>query len=293
MMITQSMRRDQHERRMKLKTAGAAFAGQIVRGTNCSRFESEIIVEKAIETFGLGQWEEPRSLQDGQIVFYAVSAEAKPGCEIDDCPKLRLVLTLIRRGSDLVVRRAHGAAALRRQQVVRIAVEAKEQGGLLTQEDLAMLLGCDVRTIRRDIHELRGQDIMVPTRGTMRDIGPGVSHRIKAVQLWLSGKEPLDVARKLNHALSSVERYIQTFCRVVYAQRRMRNILKTAMVVGISRPSAESYWDLHRDLIEKDAFYRARINEVLEVGQEHWFAVDGKKSRSRMLECPRAKEDRP
>jgi hypothetical protein len=73
----------------------------------------------------------------------------------------------------------------------------------------------------------------------------------------------------------------------------MRNILKTAMVVGISRASAESYWDLHRDLIEKDAFYRARIDEVLEVGQEHWFAVDGKKSRSRMPECPRGKEDRP
>jgi len=291
MIITQSMRRDQHERRMTLKTAGAAFAGLIVRGTNCSEFESEIIVEKAMEVFGLGQWEEPRVLQDGQIVFYAVSVDAKPGCEIDDCPKLRLVLTIIRRGADLVVRRAHGASAVRRQQMVRIATEAKEQGGLLTQEDLALLLGCDVRTIRRDIQELRKKDIIVPTRGTMRDIGPGVSHRIKAVELWLAGNEPLEVARKLNHALSSVERYIQTFCRVVYAQRRMRNILKTAMVVGISYASAQSYWNLHWELIEKDSFYRERIDEVLEVGQECWAALDGKKSHSRMLAPKGAPED--
>ncbi len=97
MIITQSMRRDQHERRMMLKTAGAAFAGLIVRGTNCSEFESEIIVEKAMEVFGLGQWEEPRVLQDGQIVFYAVSVDAKPGCEIGDCPKLRLVLKSVSR----------------------------------------------------------------------------------------------------------------------------------------------------------------------------------------------------
>jgi hypothetical protein len=267
---------------MALKTAGAAFAGQIVRGTNCSEFESEIIVEKAMEVFGLGQWEEPRVLQDGQIVFYAVTADARPGSAIDDCPKLRLVLTLIQRGADLVARRAYGASAMRRQQIIRIATEAREQGGLLTQEDLAMLLNCDVRTIRRDIQELRTQGMTVPTRGTIRDIGPGVSHRIKAVQLWLSGNEPLEVARKLNHALSSVERYIQTFCRVVYAQRRMRNILKTAMVVGISRASAQSYWHLHWDLIDKDPFYRERIDEVLEVGQEYWVALDGKKSRSRM-----------
>jgi hypothetical protein len=291
MIITQSMRRDQHERRMALKTAGAAFACEIVRGTSCTRFESEIIVEKAMEAFGLGQWEEPRVLQDGQIVFYAVTADAKPGCEIDDCPKLRLVLTLVQRGADLVVRRAHGASAMRRQQIVRMAVEAKEQGGLLTQEDLALLLGCDVRTIRRDIHKLRSQDITVPTRGTMRDIGPGVSHKIRAVQLWLSGNEPLEVARRLNHALSSIERYVQTFCRVVYAQRRLRNILKTAMVVGISRTSAESYWNLHWDLVEKDSFYRERLDEILEVGQECWTAVDGKKSRLRMLALEGTRED--
>ena len=60
---------------------------------------------------------------------------------------------------------------------MRISAEAREQGGLLTQEDLAKILMCDVRTIRRDIADLRKTDIVVPTRGTIKDIGPGVSHR--------------------------------------------------------------------------------------------------------------------
>jgi len=280
MIVSQSARRDQHERRMMCKTAGAAFAREIVRGTNCSPLESEIIVDKAMEAFGIGQWEEGRVLQDGQIVFHAVSRQARSGCPLEDCPRVRLVLTLVKRAQDLEVRRKHGAAAMRRQQIVRTAEEARDQGGLLTQEDLAMLLGCDVRTVRADIKCLREQEVVVPTRGTVQDIGPGVSHRVKAVELWLSGKEPLNVARQLNHSLSAIERYIQTFCRVVYAQRRLRNILKTAMVVGISFSSASQYWDLHWDLIEKDAFYRERLEEILEVGEGHWEEVDGKKSPS-------------
>ncbi len=290
MIVSQSVRRDQHDRRMMCKTAGAAFAEEIVRGTNCSPLESEIIVEKAMQAFGIGQWEEGRVLADGQIVFHAVSAQARPGCPLEECPRVRLALTLVLRAQDLEVRRKHGASAMRRQQIVRMAEEARDQGGLLTQEDLAMLVGCDVRTVRADIKGLREQGIVVPTRGTVQDIGPGVSHRVKAVQLWLSGKEPLEVARQLNHSLSAIERYIQTFCRVVYAQRRLRNILKTAMVVGISYSSAHQYWNLHWELIEEDAFYRERLDEILEVGEDHWEAVDGKKSPSQTDEQLDAEE---
>ena len=173
----------------------------------------------------------------------------------------------------------HGAAAKRRQQIMRMAGEAYEQGALLTQEDLALLLDSNVRTIRSDMSKLREEEqIVVPTRGTVRDIGPGVTHKHKAVQLWLSGKEALEVARQLNHSLHAVERYIQTFCRVVYAQRKMRNILKTAMVVGISVASANSYFNLHSELVNDDSFYQQRLEEVLALGESHWEAAEGKKS---------------
>ena len=67
----------------------------------------------------------------------------------------------------------------------------KDQGAYLTQEDLSKILGSDVRTIRRDIYELKKQDIIVPTRGQQKDIGPTITHREKAVKLFLEGKEPL------------------------------------------------------------------------------------------------------
>jgi ribosome-binding protein aMBF1 (putative translation factor) len=38
---------------------------------------------------------------------------------------------------------------LRQRRLMRITDQAREQGGLLSQEDLAEILMCDVRTIRR------------------------------------------------------------------------------------------------------------------------------------------------
>lgn len=277
MIVPSSSKVDQAHERLRLKNAEAAFAGQIVRGTNCSPFESQIIVEKAKEAFRIGQWAEGHVLLDGQIVFHALSAQAPPGMPLEQCPKVRLVLSVLRRHEDLEVLRKHGAAAKRRQQLARIAVEAREQGGLLTQEDLGLVLGCDVRTIRSDVQALRDRDVVVPTRGTVQDIGPGVTHKHQAIDLWLGGQEALEVARHLNHSLRAVERYIQTFCRVVYAQRRLRNILATALVVGISVPAAHLYWDLHQELSRK-SFYRQRLDEVLRLGELHWEASDGKKS---------------
>lgn len=280
MIVNQEVKKDQVLSRLGLKCAESAFRHEIVRGTNCSPFESEIIVDKAKAAFAVGEYSEGRTLLDGQMVFAAVAAEEPPGKPLEQCRLARCVLTLIDRGEDLEVYRARGAAAKRRQQILRVAVEAKEQGGLLTQEDLGLLLDCDVRTIRADVKQLKDQGITVPTRGTVRDIGPGVTHKQRAVELWLEGKEPLEVARQLHHSLKAVERYLQTFCRVVYAQRKMRDMLKTALVVGVSVPAARVYWDLHCELVEGNPEYQERLEEVLAVGEKHWLAADGKKSPS-------------
>lgn len=282
MIVTYNQKKEKLYQRLFLKSAEEAFCNQIVGGTNCSPFESQIIVEKAREIFCLGEHAEERVFQDGQMVFFAVSEDAPPGASIEGCHRVRVVLTHLKRDEDLQVLKEYGASAKRRQQLMRMATEAREQGALLSQEDLALILDCDVRTIRADIQKLRAEGIHVPTRGTVRDIGPGVTHKCKAVKLWLEGKETLEVARQLNHSLKAVERYIQTFCRVVYAQRKMRNILKTALVVGISVASASNYWNLHWELVEGNSFYQKRLDEVLRIGEEHWEAVDVKKSLLRM-----------
>lgn len=280
MIISQELKKEQLEQRLRLKSAEEAFVQIITSGTNCSPMEALIIVEKAKEVFAVGEHAEGNVLLDGQEVFFAVAAEAAPGVPIQQCAKRRVVLTHISRAEDLQAFRDFGSSAKRQQQILRMAGEAQEQRAYLSQEDLALLLDCDVRTIRSDIRRVQQRGLIVPTRGTARDIGPGVTHKRKAVELWLSGKETPDVARDLHHSLKAVERYIHTFCRVVYAQRQLRNVLKSAMVVGISVAGAKGYLELHEELMGKDEFYRQRLEDVLRIGGEYWEAADGKKSPS-------------
>jgi biotin operon repressor len=166
---------------------------------------------------------------------------------------------------------------MRQQQIQRMTVEAMDQGALLSQEDLSQILGVDVRTVRRDIQTLRKKHgILVPTRGQQKDIGPGVTHRVKAVTLYLDGKQPLEIAREIKHSLTAVERYINTFCRVVYCQEQFHDELKTALVVGVSVPAVKTYLDLHRQVRHKEA-YQDRIAEIEKMGLRYYQYVDFKK----------------
>lgn len=282
MNIAQDVKTEQLQRRLRLKSAEEAFAQIITSGTNCSPMEAQIIVQTAKEVFAIGEYAEGNVLLDGQEIFFALAAEAPPGAPIGECAKRRLVLTHISRGEDLEVLHGFGSSAKRQQQILRMSEEAREQRAYLSQEDLALLLDCDVRTIRADIRRLQQRGVVVPTRGTARDIGPGISHKRKAIELWLSGKESPDVAQQMNHSLRAIERYIQTFCRVVYAQRELKNTLRTALVVGISVAGVNGYLDLHAELMAKDAFYRERLEQVLRIGREHWEGTDGKKNTSLM-----------
>ena len=265
-----------HETRLDLKTIETMFVNLITDGTNCSPFESEVIVEKAKEVFAIGDHAEGNILQPGQMIWTALDMNEPPGKPLQACKLRRIILSHIKPMEDAEVRRLYGRSAKRQQQINRMAVEAQEQQALLSQEDLAEILDSDVRTIRRDIQDLRKQGISVPTRGQQKDIGPGVTHRVQAITLFLEEKEPVEIARAIKHSLTAVERYIDTFCRVIFCQRRFRNNLKTALVIGVSVHTVNTYLGLHTDACE-DPAYRERIAEIEARGRVYYKNVDFKK----------------
>lgn len=127
-------------------------------------FSTNIIVEKAKEVFTTGEHSESSILQLWQMIWTVVDINELPGKSLKDCQLRRITLTHISTKEDSEVPRRHGPSAKRQQQIVRMAVEAKAQNALLSQEDLAEILDTDIRTIRWDIKLLRGKDIMVPIR---------------------------------------------------------------------------------------------------------------------------------
>jgi hypothetical protein len=264
-------------RRMFLRSAVQTFERVVTEGTSCSTFEAQVISDKAQEVFRLGQYNEDDTMQPGQIVWQAILEREPAGKPLRECQfkTVRLTLHVIEEDREVLVK--HGHSAKRGQQCMRVATEAMDQGVLLTQEDLATLLDSDVKTIRTDIKRYQQQHkILIPTRGNKKDIGPGITHRERVVELYLEGKDQVAIARDMKHSLKAVERYIHTFCRVVFCQSQMKDTLATALVVGISVAGVNRYLDVKQRYQRQDC-YKARIDEIEHEGTRYWEYVDSKK----------------
>lgn len=202
---------------------------------------------------------EPRQ---GQMRVTVVSAEEPSGKPLAAMKKVGVVVTVDGGLEDLEVLKQFGILGQRRSRLLRMTEEAVDQGGVLTQEDLSRLCQSDVRTIRRDIVALRGEGHWVPTRGAVKEIGRGQSHKAKIVEMYLKRMTYSEIVRRARHAASSVKRYVETFGRVVVLwEKGVRDPGEIGFVVGISERLAREYLALrarydtgeHRDRLEEIA----------------------------------------
>lgn len=202
-------------------------------------------------------------LPEGQIVYVAVDAGEKAGKPIASL-KTRSVRLTIHHRADVEVLSQEGLQAMRRRRVLRLSQEARDQGALLTQEDLAMLLCVTTRTIKRDIKELKAQGHVVPTRGTVQDIGPGVSHKTRIVELWLQGHEYTDLERMTGHSTGSIQRYLTGFARVARFQEQGYTLHEISNLTELSPKVVQEYVDLYHEHQDKPEA-KERLDQVLSV----------------------------
>jgi uncharacterized protein YerC len=210
------------------------------------------------ETFG-------EKLHEGQIIFHAASASEPPGKRISETKSVAVHLTFHDR-NDMEILSEKGTSGLRKHKIIRMANESLDQGGLLTQEDLAVLLCSSRRTIRRDVKELKQEGIDVPTRGTLQDIGPGVTHKSKVVKLWLEGYEYTDIERKTGHSGFSVQRYLSGFSKVIRFYSRGYSLPEIRELTEMSERLVQEYLDLYekcKDRPESQLRLRQILSEPL------------------------------
>ncbi|MBK9233333.1 MAG: DUF1670 domain-containing protein [Anaerolineae bacterium] len=108
----------------------------------------------------------PQRRENGQLTYLAVSKASPAGQKLTACQRVAVKLTL--HSPDDLIALGTGVAALRQQRLLRLTEEAEAQGGLLSHEDLACLLCSSLATIKRDVHELRQQDLRVDPRPSQR-----------------------------------------------------------------------------------------------------------------------------
>jgi hypothetical protein len=263
-MIPLKLMEDQlRQGRLDAKTLDSLFRRRIEEGANCSPFVSQAILNTVKEVFPIGLDEPDHQLGLGQIKLLVVAANEPAGKPLAECQKVTVLLTLDAGQDDYQLRLEHSVDGLRRARILRVTAEAREQGGLLSYEDLAFrLFNCGLRTIVRDVQDLRSRDIAVPTRGQQQDIGPGQTHRVQAVRLYIQGLEPNEIARRLYHTIGCIENYVTTFTRVVFLANKGYSDDEIAFVMRRSSPLVAAYRKLYDQYRDKPTAQR-RLGEIL------------------------------
>lgn len=270
--------RENKSRRLSIKTVGQQMTNLAVNGAGLSPWEAKELVKMVEEVYFSDLQQE---LKEGQTKYNCVAASEGAGKPLKDCEMTTVILTLFDPEDEKSLpcdANKQRQIIRRHRKLIRICDEAKDQGGLLSQEDAAQLLMCDTKTIRRDVKRLREEaGITLPTRGQQKDIGPGVTHRELVVRHWSEGKEELEVATATNHSMGAVENYLRKFKVVVYLRvaKDFTNH-EIAVVAGISQRAVSTFLELYDEFKNCD-FFKHRLDEIMLTGDEYYKEVGEKK----------------
>jgi hypothetical protein len=209
-----------------------------------SVIESRALVQRYVQLLDEVQEKDGGGRGPGHVRVVAVAEGQPAGRPLSQCVTLPVLVTLVA-STDAEVQQAEGSRGLRQARLVRVTHEARRQGGLLSYEDLSLLLAVDMSTVRRQVRRCRAQGLDVPTRGWVADIGPGSTHKARVIELYFRGMQPAQIGSYTAHALSSVERYLGDFARVVELCERGYRQPSIIRITALSPRTVREYLALH------------------------------------------------
>jgi hypothetical protein len=188
------------------------------------------------------------ALRPGELCYLAVASEEPAGKPILACRKVQVALAL---------------AEMRQARLARLARQAQVQGGLLTVEDLAFLTCSSTATVKRDLAACRADGVAVPTRGQIRDIGPGVSHKVRVVQLYLWGLQFTEIEQQTRHSEGAIRRYLADFRQIAALYARGASIPEIRAATGRSASVISEYIAIY-ERARREFPAAPRLNDLLD-----------------------------
>jgi len=227
------------EERLALKTPEASFLHVLESEFSLSPREAQEVVSTAREVLGLDRPSE--QVRPGQVRVVVASLKAPFGPPLSETARVEVTLTLDAGPEDVEVQAKQGREGLRQGRILRVLEEALEQGGTLTEEDLARVLHVTRRTIERDVQVLRGEGHLIQTRGHIKGVGRGQTHKVRIIELWLDREGYDKIAQWVHHSPQSIKRYINAFLRIVALYRQGTAAAEIAFLVGASQKLVRDY----------------------------------------------------
>lgn len=133
---------------------------------------------------------------------------------------------------------------------LRLCRQAHQQGGVLSNSDLAELLSRDSSHIGSLIaeHE-RKNNCVIPRRATIHDVGTGLTHkRIICRKRYVEGKPTHLIAKETCHTRESVDRYLALFSRVRQCRYEGLSPQQISFTLNCSKPLVQEYIDIDDEI---------------------------------------------
>ena len=218
--------------RLATKTPEAAFIHVLKEEFDFSLRVSHELLNTAKEMLVGGA---PSSaVRPGQVRLVVASLKAPFGPPLAETNKVEVTLTVDAGAEDVEIKERDGGEGLRQGRILRLTEETLEQGGVLTQEDLARVLSVDARTIRRDVKALKAAGHLVQTRGFVKGVGRGQTHKVRVIELRLDREGYDKIARRMHHSPQAIKRYVSTFLRIVVLHRQETPVEEIAFLTQAS-----------------------------------------------------------
>lgn len=243
--------------RMESKNPYQGLFNELKEEYGLSPIEAKALV-KRVEQF---KEEMSDGTRDNNQIIRQVVAKGEPaGKRIRDCRLVPVTLTMSLNGQEKI-EKDKGLGYLKKMKIHQLAWEAYEQDGLLSYEDIESILGISISTIKRYIKQYKTEGIVVPTRGQIEDIGPGITHKEKIIELLVKGYTYSDIMMQTAHTEASVENYEKRFIRIAYFHKEGKNKLLIRTLTGYSEGLIDSYTELYTRYIKE---YPDSLNKMLE-----------------------------
>jgi len=189
-------------------------------------------------------------LRYGQLVWMAVPVDEFPqrGKSIV-CTKMKPVILTYLAAEDIeTIRKGFTSRQLRINRMVRWCEQAYDQGALLTQLDLAVLLNVCDGVVSDYVNEYqRASGKILPTRGNIHDLSLAYTHKREIITLYLRGHLTPTIARKTRHSKEAVDRYIRDYESVKIVRKATENIDEMSQITHLSKRVIQQYLELIPD----------------------------------------------
>lgn len=199
----------------------------------------------------------------GQLVWMAVAVDEYPqrGKSIAATRMKPVVLSYFT--DEDMDHIAHGfdSVSLRKKRLIRWVWEAYDQGALLTQLDLAALLGVCDAVVSKYVQEIQSGGTLLPTRGNIHDLSGAITHKREVITLYLQGYLTPEIAVKINHSKEAVDRYIRDYHRVELLWKHdITDLHQISHMSRLSKRVVQQYIDLLPEKLKKLSKNKAAEN---------------------------------